>query len=338
MRVQNQDVKDVDQTQSKLVGSVFRSQIEFLDQLGIFRLNHGQGVPTKISGVDAFEIRASNSGRVRFQTGRELVIVISLDDADVSCTQMVSGLPEFIGRLEAGFCSVYAPVTSVEANWKSAAERKLLCIVMQETWYSQVLAQKAPALTGVNGSKICFQSSTFHRDDILANLGNAIRTEITTGLPSGGDQGILNIAESCLVHVFTHHSNSERLINKPAAKVERHSLTKNILDKIDDFIQKHLAGYITVDAMAEVAHISKFHFIRSFRRATGYTPYEYLIHCRVNKARELITLNPGRSSLAEVASDVGFYDQSHLNRHFKQIVGMTPKQFAMSVQVSAQAD
>jgi AraC family transcriptional regulator len=57
------------------------------------------------------------------------------------------------------------------------------------------------------------------------------------------------------------------------------------------------------------------------------SPHQYLIQVRVNNARSLLSAGSGERSLAEVASAVGFSDQSHLTRHFKRIVGVTPKQF-----------
>jgi AraC family transcriptional regulator len=309
--------------------------MEFLDQIGIFKFLDQIESIQQPDGLEVFELRSSLAGRVRFQTGREIVLVVALNTVEVSLVQSVTGLPEFVGRVEEGHCAVYAPNTHVESDWKGNGERTLLCIVMPEAWYSKVLLREAPELAGVDGSKVRFRSTTFHKDSLLSNLVSALCYELHAGIPSG-ERLVLSICESCLMHVFRHHSANGQA-TKQNKRVTKPTISRETLERIDEFIASNLAGYVTVDAMAEVAHISKFHFIRSFRRATGYTPYEYLIHCRVNRARELLALNPGRSSLAEVASEVGFYDQSHLNRHFKQIVGMTPKQFAMSVQKSAQA-
>jgi AraC family transcriptional regulator len=60
----------------------------------------------------------------------------------------------------------------------------------------------------------------------------------------------------------------------------------------------------------------------------GVAPYQYLIQMRVNSARALIAAGGGEYSLAQIATSVGFADQSHLNRHFKRVLGMTPKQMA----------
>jgi AraC family transcriptional regulator len=78
--------------------------------------------------------------------------------------------------------------------------------------------------------------------------------------------------------------------------------------------------------IAEAVHLSPFHVARLFKQALGVSPHQYLIQVRVNSARSLLSAGSGERSLAEVASAVGFADQSHLTRHFKRLLGVTPKQ------------
>jgi AraC-like DNA-binding protein len=85
---------------------------------------------------------------------------------------------------------------------------------------------------------------------------------------------------------------------------------------------------VTLESLARQVGLSRFHLCRAFREEVGMPPYAYLTHLRVSRARRLLVrgLNP-----AEVALEVGLYDQSQLNRHFKRIVGVTPGQFARAV-------
>lgn len=71
--------------------------------------------------------------------------------------------------------------------------------------------------------------------------------------------------------------------------------------------------------------MSPNYFSRLFKETTGITPHQYVIRCRVEEAQDL--LRQGKLSIAEIATQVGFVDQSHLNRHFKRLVGVTPKTF-----------
>ncbi|UQZ88641.1 XRE family transcriptional regulator [Deltaproteobacteria bacterium Smac51] len=76
------------------------------------------------------------------------------------------------------------------------------------------------------------------------------------------------------------------------------------------------------------AQSSRFHFIRLFRRDTGLTPHQYLLRRRVKLARALLS---DRLSIADVALETGFYDQSHLDRYFKKVVGLSPRDYIKSL-------
>ena len=85
--------------------------------------------------------------------------------------------------------------------------------------------------------------------------------------------------------------------------------------------------------MAAVAHLSVSHFARQFKRTTGLPPHQYLILRRVERARELVQARTDLS-LAEVALSAGFSDQSQFTRHFKRIVGLTPRQYRAPARIA----
>jgi AraC-like DNA-binding protein len=90
-------------------------------------------------------------------------------------------------------------------------------------------------------------------------------------------------------------------------------------------MRANFADDLSLDDLAACAALSPFHFVRSFRRATGLPPHAYLTQLRLDRARALLV--EGRSA-TDVALAVGFYDQSHLTKHFKRAYGITPGQYA----------
>jgi len=88
-----------------------------------------------------------------------------------------------------------------------------------------------------------------------------------------------------------------------------------------DYMMAHYQDNITIDDLAMKAGLSRFHFIRVFQRKFGLPPHAYINQIRLSSAKHL--LDKGNSPAA-VALDVGFYDQSHLNRLFKKSFGITP--------------
>jgi transcriptional regulator GlxA family with amidase domain len=90
------------------------------------------------------------------------------------------------------------------------------------------------------------------------------------------------------------------------------------------YIEANFSERLTLKDLALVAELSVFRLVTVFRREMGISPYRYLSAVRVRKAQEL--LRKGVPP-AIAAIEVGFFDQSHLCRHFRAICGMTPGQF-----------
>lgn len=79
-----------------------------------------------------------------------------------------------------------------------------------------------------------------------------------------------------------------------------------------------------LDELARRTGLSPFHLLRVFTRATGQTPHEFLTQRRVEQVRAQLR---GSASLADIAAACGFADQSHMTRHFRRQVGVTPGQY-----------
>jgi len=77
--------------------------------------------------------------------------------------------------------------------------------------------------------------------------------------------------------------------------------------------------------LARAAGLSRYHFLRLFRRATGATPRQYLIQARLRRAAERLAAS--RDPITAVAFDSGFGDLSTFNRHFRAVFGVSPRRF-----------
>jgi len=105
----------------------------------------------------------------------------------------------------------------------------------------------------------------------------------------------------------------------------RGGLPPATLGRIRDYVDANLEQTIDVASLAATAHLSVYHFARSFRQSEGITPHAFILERRVAKARELLAST--RLPLSEIALKVGFADQSHFARRFRQAVGVSPGQF-----------
>jgi AraC-like DNA-binding protein len=92
-----------------------------------------------------------------------------------------------------------------------------------------------------------------------------------------------------------------------------------------EFLDQHFDRNVPLKELASVADLSPFYFHRVFCRETGMPPHAYQIQLRLIRAKAL--LRKGQP-LALVASATGFADQSHLHRHFRRLMGVTPAEYA----------
>lgn len=97
------------------------------------------------------------------------------------------------------------------------------------------------------------------------------------------------------------------------------------LQRCREFILEHYSRSLTLDELAAVSALSRYHLVRAFAKAFGLAPHGYQIHVRVQRARERLAAG---MSAASVALETGFADQSHFCHHFRKLTGVTPTQYA----------
>jgi AraC family transcriptional regulator len=160
----------------------------------------------------------------------------------------------------------------------------------------------------------------------LALLG-AMHDEGGGGRGERGGAGRLyveSLEHTLAVHLLRHHAVFPVL---PGHAPERQGgLPPPELARVVEYIHAHLVDDLTLAELAVVVHRSPYHFARMFRQSTGRSVHLYVIDRRLDEAKRLLA-EPDLS-IAAVAARTGFADQSHLTRHFKRCVGMSPGAFA----------
>lgn len=156
------------------------------------------------------------------------------------------------------------------------------------------------------------------------------------------DQDLRAIADLLAKVVTEHHSVDNELVDVLAAEAAVNLICKyarpqppatsasgriatSRLIRVLLFIAEHLPKPLPVALLARQAGLSQAHFSRGFRAATGQSPHGYVRARRVALASHML-LNT-TLSLDQIANRCGFYDQSHLNRTMRRLVGRTPGKF-----------
>ena len=91
------------------------------------------------------------------------------------------------------------------------------------------------------------------------------------------------------------------------------------------YIDKHYAKSLTIERLAQLAGLSRFHFIRAFRAAFGQTPHQYLRQRRIDRARELLVTTP--MSVTDICDATGFQSLGSFSSLFRRLTGETPVQY-----------
>jgi AraC-like DNA-binding protein len=113
----------------------------------------------------------------------------------------------------------------------------------------------------------------------------------------------------------------------PELKVSRSGL-KRSLENARKMLEERMYEQVSLDELSAASALSRFHLVRNFAVEFGLPPHAYQIHLRIKHACRL--LRKGLSCV-EVASSVGFADQSHFARHFRKMMGVTPSVYSRSL-------
>lgn len=152
-------------------------------------------------------------------------------------------------------------------------------------------------------------------DPVLARLVADAVTSVVAGCEALEEES--RIVEA-LTHLLDRHAatraraSASRGGDHPAVRVTR------------EILETRYAEPLTLEELAQTAGLSRYYLLRLFRLQAGVTPHEYLSGVRVRAAERLLRAG---ASPAQAASDAGFSDQSHLHRHFRRILGVTPGVF-----------
>jgi AraC family transcriptional regulator len=127
--------------------------------------------------------------------------------------------------------------------------------------------------------------------------------------------------ESLLV-LMTHEVFLEAWMPEAGNSVRRHSLSPAAMRRVLDHIEQNLGASITLNKLAEIAGLSRYHFNRCFRSEMGRPPYQFVLARRLVVARHL--LESSDIPIAEIASRAGFTSQANLTTAFRRAFGVTP--------------
>ena len=163
---------------------------------------------------------------------------------------------------------------------------------------------------------------TAFEDPLLAEIGFAVVSELKTET-STGNLLVGALAASLAARLVQRHTGASSAQSFPPQT--NHGLDRRRLSRVLDYIEANLEGDLSIDRMASIACLSRYHFSRAFKQAVGQPPHRYVSVRRLDRAKALLTR--GDRPLVDIALSLGFSGQANFNRAFRQATGHAPGQY-----------
>ncbi len=128
-----------------------------------------------------------------------------------------------------------------------------------------------------------------------------------------------------LANVLAVHLLRQYAAPKLRLAIYEGGLPERQLLQVLEYVNDHLDQDIKLADLAALLDLSQFHFSHLFKQSMGTAPYQYLLQQRVERAKQL--LKQTNQSIMDIAFLCGFNSHSHLSKQFRQLTGMTPKDY-----------
>ncbi|MEM7554754.1 MAG: AraC family transcriptional regulator [Cyanobacteria bacterium P01_A01_bin.84] len=156
-------------------------------------------------------------------------------------------------------------------------------------------------------------------DPLIWGIGLSLKEKLAKG-EFGNNLYIDQLTTTLALHLLYKYC-----VKKPKISNHADGLTKRQLQIAIEYIHTHLHQDINLSDIAQTVDMSQYYFSRLFKKSMGISPYQYVMQQRIEKVKKLLNDRKNPLTIAQVALECGFANQSHLTKYFRRIAGVTPK-------------
>jgi len=170
--------------------------------------------------------------------------------------------------------------------------------------------------SGMRGAEVVGQYGAV--DPTIWHLGRELRAELRRHRKLEGDY-VHSMATVLTRHLLSTYVAALRI------PVEENGLPRFKVRRAIEYVHDNLINDISFRDVAAHVKMSAHHFARMFRQSTGTSPHNYIVRCRIERAKALLV--EARLPISDIAFEVGYKSQSHFTTCFGRMTGVTPGAF-----------
>ncbi|HKC66554.1 MAG TPA: AraC family transcriptional regulator [Pyrinomonadaceae bacterium] len=235
---------------------------------------------------------------------------------EVDFQEREEGHPWITNRIKKGSFFLTTGGAPYDVRWKAMSPEPFeAMLVFVEL---PVLQRALEEVFGTDAANVRLRDASAFNDEGLNSLLGLLREELMRGQAS--PLFVEAIAQAISIHLAREYGVTDEELHSSSPSLPGYKLRQ-----ITDWIAEHMAEEFSLERLAEQAGLSRFHFQRLFKAATGVSPSRYQINLRMNEARRL--LRETKMSVVDVALEVGYTNPSHFAQLFRREMGLSPSDY-----------
>ena len=238
-----------------------------------------------------------------------LGVHLSLGTRQIACI----GEQKYDGAVDRGDCLLH-PVHYPAFYSRNSTDECAVFVIEPE-----YLNHIAAATEYLNPDLIELNPFVLRRDPIIEHIARSFIYEMQNEA-LGGKLYSETLTTQLAIHLLRHYCTFTASLRR-----YKKGLSYQQLKTVTDYIKAYLRTDISLEDLSALLELSTHYFCHLFKQSTGISPYQYVIQQRVVKAKQL--LKQKNLSLADIALECGFANQSTLTRTFKKCIGTTPGKY-----------
>jgi AraC family transcriptional regulator len=214
---------------------------------------------------------------------------------------------------------VVVPAQSVFSNyWEAPSDTEFILLGLEPT----LVAQTIDAAATPEQIELVPHFPT--PDPLIHQMGLALKNVLAS---AGADSGLYaeTMATALAVHLLQHYSTKP-----PCVRSYTDGLSPKQLRQVRSYIYAYIDRDLRLEALAATVQMSRCYFSTLFKQSTGLTPHQYVLQCRIAKAKGLLA-HPDLP-IADICLQIGFKSQSHFTNVFHKQTGLTPNAYRLQKQ------